>query len=145
MTKYITLKVPSGKLCNNCMFLYEYSDYNHTGKILVHGCKLFVRTLRSVEESENNIKVLKHDDCNHATDEFVAPSDPDPGSERIDYRKIMQRFRASIRRIMIDDLLGDIDYPDKGEETKEDREEIRGIYERMTMEGLEKEWSLRFG
>ena len=49
------------------------------------------------------------------------------------------------REMVIEDLMADIDYPDKGTETEEERKQARKDYEGMSYEDLKHEWMLRFG
>jgi hypothetical protein len=49
------------------------------------------------------------------------------------------------REMIIEDLMADIDYPDKGTETEEERAQIRKDYEALSEDNLKHEWLLRFG
>jgi hypothetical protein len=49
------------------------------------------------------------------------------------------------REMVIEDLMADIDYPDKGTETDEERAQARKDYQNLSDEALKHEWMLRFG
>jgi len=52
-------------------------------------------------------------------------------------------FRS--REMVIEDLMADLDYPDKGTETDEERAQARKDYQNLSYEDLKHEWMLRFG
>ena len=54
------------------------------------------------------------------------------------------RMTAEQRERLIQDLMDDLDYPDPGTETAEERIKIRETYEALSDDKLAYEWELRF-